>query len=356
MFSLLDRYIGKTVLKVIVLTLFLLVSLSGIIRFIEQLRGIKGNYDLYYAGIYTLFTIPKDIEVFFPIATLIGSLIGLGLLATKSELVVMETAGFSRYRIAFAALKTAIPLALVVMLISEYVMPPSDQYARNLKMEKSYGRSMLQGTYNFWAKDKDTFIFIGGINPDNSLSHLKLFETKDNQLTHLVFANNAVYDHEQWRLNNVKTLDFTDKLQITETQESSKPWNASLTLDELNLVAQDPSSLSATGLYKYANYLESTDQNDNYYRLLFWQKIFEPISIAVMVLLALSYIFGPLRSVSMGVRVIAGITTGFVFYILNNFFSQLSLVIGLPSILGALITSFVFVLIAIFLFQRSNHK
>lgn len=354
MFSLLDRYIGKTVMKVILLTLFLLISLSGMIRFIEQIRGVKGNYDLYYAAIYTLFTIPKDIEVFLPIATLIGSLIGLGLLAAKSELVVMETAGFSRYRIALATLKTAILLSFIAMFISEYVMPASDQYARNLKMEKSYGRSMLQGTNNFWAKDKNSFIFIGGINPNNSLHDLKIFETHNNKLTHLTFADNAVYEKNQWKLNQVKILNFTDPLQITETKKESMDWNASLTLDELNLVSQDPNSLSATGLYQYANYLESTAQNDSYYRLLFWQKIFEPISIAVMVLLALSYIFGPLRSVSMGVRVISGITTGFVFYILNNFCSQLSLVIGLPPIIGALITNFVFVLIALFLFHRSN--
>lgn len=356
MFSILDRYIGKTVLKVILLTLFLLVSLSGMIRFIEQLRSVKGEYDLYYAGIYTLFTAPKDIEVFFPIATLIGSIIGLGLLASKSELVVMETAGFSRYKIAFATLKTAIPLAIAVMLVSEYIMPPSEHYARNLKMEKAYGRSILQETYNFWAKDKETFIFIGGVTDNKTLRYLKVFDTKDYKLLSMTIAQSATYQDEYWQLNNTKTLDFTNPLQIIEKQEQHKVLNTTLTPDELNIVAQDPSSLSATGLYQYANYLKSTDQNDHYYRLLFWQKIFEPISITVMVLLALSYIFGPLRSVSMGIRIIAGITTGFIFYIMNNFFSQFSLVIGIPPIIGALITSFVFILIAFYLFSRRSRN
>lgn len=354
MFSLLDRYISKTVIKVILLTLFLLTSLSSMIRFIEQLRTLKGNYDLYYAGVYTLFTVPRDIEVFFPIAALIGSIIGLGLLASKSELVVMETSGFSRYKIAFATLKTAIPLAFCVMLLSEYVMPPCDQYARNLKMEKSYGRSILQDTYNFWAKDKDSYIYISGVNPDHSLRYLKIFNTQDNQLLEMITAQKAVYENGKWQLHHARTLNFENETQITESNQAIKDWSVSLTPDELNLVSQDPGSLSASGLYQYANYLKSTDQNDEYYRLLFWQKMFEPLSITVMVLLALSYIFGPLRSVSMGMRILAGITTGFVFYVLNNFLSQLSLVIGVPPIIGALITSFLFIFIAILLFRQKK--
>lgn len=43
-----------------------------------------------------------------------------------------------------------------------------------------------------------------------------------------------------------------------------------------------------------------------------WSKVFQPLSVAVMMLMALSFIFGPLRSVPMGVRVVTGISFGFV--------------------------------------------
>lgn len=45
-FGVLDRYIGKTIFNTIMMTLFMLVSLSGIIKFVDQLKKAgQGNYD-----------------------------------------------------------------------------------------------------------------------------------------------------------------------------------------------------------------------------------------------------------------------------------------------------------------------
>ncbi len=40
MFGVLDRYIGRTILNTILMTLLMLVSLSGIIKFVDQLRKV----------------------------------------------------------------------------------------------------------------------------------------------------------------------------------------------------------------------------------------------------------------------------------------------------------------------------
>ncbi|MEQ5209076.1 LptF/LptG family permease, partial [Proteus sp. fly-1067] len=59
MFGVLDRYIGRTILNSILMTLFLLVSLSGIIKFVEQLRKVgDGDYTALGAGVFTLLSIP----------------------------------------------------------------------------------------------------------------------------------------------------------------------------------------------------------------------------------------------------------------------------------------------------------
>lgn len=77
MFGVLDRYIGKTIFNTIIMTLFMLVSLSGIIKFVDQLRKVGGGeYTALSAGMYTLLSVPKDIEIFFPMAALLGALLG----------------------------------------------------------------------------------------------------------------------------------------------------------------------------------------------------------------------------------------------------------------------------------------
>ncbi len=121
-FGVLDRYIGKTIFNTIMMTLFMLVSLSGIIKFVDQLKKAgQGNYDALGAGIYTILSVPKDIQIFFPMAALLGALLGLGMLAQRSELVVMQASGFTRLQVALSVMKTAIPLVLLTMAMGEWV-------------------------------------------------------------------------------------------------------------------------------------------------------------------------------------------------------------------------------------------
>ncbi len=123
-FGVLDRYIGKTIFNTIMMTLFMLVSLSGIIKFVDQLKKSgQGSYDALGAGLYTILSVPKDIQIFFPMAALLGALLGLGMLAQRSELVVMQASGFTRLQVALAVMKTAIPLVLLTMAIGEWVAP-----------------------------------------------------------------------------------------------------------------------------------------------------------------------------------------------------------------------------------------
>ena len=111
MFKILDLYIGRTIIATSSLVLATFVGLSAIIKYVEQLRKVgEGTYDLVQALLYVLLSIPRDIEMFFPMAALLGALIGLGMLASSSELVVMQAAGFSKLDIGLSVLKTAVPL------------------------------------------------------------------------------------------------------------------------------------------------------------------------------------------------------------------------------------------------------
>lgn len=354
MFSILDRYIGKTILNTIGLSLFLLISLSGIIRFIEQLRRMKGDYDALAAGIYTLLTVPKDIEIFFPMAALLGALIGLGFLASSSELIVMETSGFSRYKIAKAVMKTAIPLVFVSMAIGEWVAPISEQTGRNMRSEKIYGNSLIAKQGSLWAKDGNDYIYIGQVNNDNSISDIDIYSVDQNKLNSITHAAYGVFENDAWTLTQIEKNDFTQADKVVDINMLSMQWHTNITPDKLSIVAFDPDSLSASGLYQYSQYLKSSGQDTKYFDLLFWKKIIQPISVAVMMLLALSFIFGPLRSVSMGIRIVTGITFGFLFYIADNLFAQISIVVGIYPVIGSLLTSFIFLIISYVLFKKKN--
>ena len=169
-------------------------------------------------------------------------------------------------------------------------------------------------------------------------------------------ASSAKFDpeHKQWRLSQVDESDLTDPKQITGSQTVSGTWKTNLTPDKLGVVALDPDALSISGLYNYVKYLKASGQDAGRYQLNMWSKIFQPMSVAVMMLMALSFIFGPLRSVPMGVRVVTGISFGFVFYVLDQIFGPLTLVYGIPPIIGALLPSASFFLISLWLLLKRS--
>ncbi len=353
MFKLLDLYIARTLLGTITVTLSVLIGLSALIKFVEQLRKLgEGDYDMMIAAMYVILSLPRDLEQFFPMATLLGGLVGMGLLASNSELVVMQAAGLSRWNIINSAMKSAVVMILFVMAIGEWVTPFSESKAKEIRTEAISGGSLFSSEQLVWAKDGNHFVSIGQVITKESLREISIYDFHpDLTLNTITYAQDAGFDGAGWWLENVTVTGFTDA-KITQDAQPRMRWDSSLTPDKLGIVAVKPEALSIQGLYDYIGYLENNDQDPSRYELALWRKILQPVSVGVMLLMALSFIFGPLRSVTMGARVIMGVLTGFGFFITNEVFGPLSLVYQLPPFLGALLPSAMFAAVAAFLLRR----
>lgn len=351
----LDRYIGKTILGTIFATLFLLVGLSAIIKFVEQFRMVgKGSYDGLQAAYYTLLSLPKDVETFFPMAVLLGTLIALGNLASRSELVVMQSSGFSRLKIGFAVMKTALPLVILTMIIGEWGAPQTEQYARDMRAKALSGGTIASVKNAVWAKDGKDFVYIKRVTDESELQDIYIYHFDENrQLEQITHADSAFYINSEWTLNNANTSVIQDD-KVEVVSKLKQIWQTNLTPDKLGLVSMRPTSLSISGLFNYISFLKQTGQDSRKFELTYWRKIFQPISVAVMMLLALSFIFGPLRSVTAGARIVTGIGFGFLFYVVNEIFGPLSLVYSVPPLVGALIPSILFIVITWWLLSRKR--
>lgn len=354
MFTIFDRYIGRTVLMAMLLCELTLVGLSAIIRYVEQLRSVgQGTYTLLSAFYYVLLSMPQELVLFFPIAALLGGLIGLGQLASNSELVVMQTSGRSRFNIVVSALKTTLPLMLVIMLLGEFVAPASKLAADDLRSQAKSGGQVVMSVHGVWAKDNDAYINIGQAKRDGTLSEVTLYYFDDNtRLTRITQAQTAVYQEQHWRLTNVTDTLFDTNVAITTQHEDTRDWQTSLTPEKLGVVSIDPNELSMRGLWQYSDYLADNGQDSGEYALEFWRKALQPIMVIAMMLLASSFVFGALRSVTMGARLLLGILFGFGFYVSNQVFGPISLVYHVPPIIGALAPSLLFIGIALALLNR----
>ncbi|TEW56551.1 LPS export ABC transporter permease LptG [Psychromonas sp. RZ22] len=353
--GILDRYIGRTVFAATFLTLFVLTSLSNIIKFVEQMKHVgTGNFGVVEAAYFVLLKMPAEITLFFPMAALIGALIGLGSLASSSELVVMQAAGLSKFRIATSVLKTAIPMVIAVMLLGEFVAPKTDKEAYFMRDLAKSGSAQVENEYGVWAKDANSFVSIGKMNSNAELYNVQLyFFSKDLILDYALAANKGSYQQGHWLLKNVtKTIFFEDKTEIESIPEYT--WQTDLTPKKLEVIISEPDKMSMRDIYSYINYLQTNEQDASRYWLTFWRKAVLPFTVVVMMLLSVSFIFGGLRSVPMGTRLIFGIASGFAFHVSGELFGPASLVFGLPPILGALLPSILVLAIAMFLLSRQS--
>src|SRR5579871_3590826 len=119
-----DKYIFRTTLASFALVL---VSLTGVIWITQALRGIdlmtsQGQTILTFLGITSL-VIPALVLIISPIALMIAISHTLNKLATDSEIIVMNAAGFSPIRLFRPFVFATFVVALMVAFIAAYLAP-----------------------------------------------------------------------------------------------------------------------------------------------------------------------------------------------------------------------------------------
>jgi lipopolysaccharide export system permease protein len=119
-----DRYIFRTTLTAFAMVL---VSLTGVIWITQALRGIdlmtsQGQTILTFLGITSL-VIPALVQIISPIALMVAISHTLTKLATDSEIIVMNAAGFSPIRLFRPFAFATCAVALLVAFIAVYLAP-----------------------------------------------------------------------------------------------------------------------------------------------------------------------------------------------------------------------------------------
>lgn len=358
--SVIDRYIGRTVLGSVTATLLVLLSFYAFLSFIGEVERVgTGDYDLYRAIEYIVLSLPRQAFELFPAAALIGTLMGLGGLAANNELTVLRAAGVSSGQIAGSVMKTGAVLMFFVLLLGEAGAPYTEQEAQSRRAEALSGEisvraAGLEGATGLWVRDRGDFVHIGGLLPGFFLRDIAIYQFDDQRhLTGIMEAERGIYENGHWQLEDVQASRITTEGVSQEHLEQQR-WEAGIDPSLLQVVAVRPEHLSSLGLYRYVTYLEANNINADRYRNAFWLKVMIPPATAVMVFLAIPFVFGSIREQGAGARVVIGVTVGILFYLINQLVQHLGLVYGLWPGLTATLPTLVFLGIGIWLFRRAR--
>lgn len=353
--KLIDLYIARQVMSATLAVLLVIVGLDLMFSLVDQLPDIQKEYDLMAAMQYVAFTAPRRLYEHIPLSALIGCLLGLGTLATHSELTVMRAAGMSLKRIFWAVTKPVLVMVVFAAALGEWVVPHAEQKAQSFRSMKLSGGVAL-ASRGVWHRDGSQFIHINAVVEGGEVWGVTRYRfDKQNRLQRASFAHIGRYvaDEQYWLLEGVESTRFEGNRTVAERIPQEK-WFIELTPELLSIVVVEPANLSMQGLWQYTDYLQRQGLQADNYLLAFWNKVFQPVAIMGLVLVAVSFIFGPLRSVTVGQRLIAGVVVGMSFKLAQDMLGPASTVFGFPPMVAVLLPIGLCVITGLYLIRRAG--
>lgn len=349
----LDRYIMRTVIGSVSLVMLILLALFSFAAFVNELTYLgKGEYGVLQALLYVALTLPGMAYDLFPVAALLGSVIGLGVMASNSELVVMRSAGVSIGRITWSVMKAGLVLVMVAVIISEFVSAESERLAQELRSQALVGYVSKKIDKGFWTRDESRIINVRRVLANGELSGIYIYEIDDQRrLQEVLHAKSAIFKEDQWLLREV-SYSRLGQHEVSSTLIDRLPQESLVDPEMVDVIAIKPRSLSARGLYEYVEYLKRNDLNASHYEMVFWSKLILPFATAMMVFLSIPFVFGPLRSVGVGVRVLFGTLVGISFYVIHQMSSYVGLVFHINPALSAISPTLLFFTASLFMMRR----
>ena len=162
-------------------------------------------------------------------------------------------------------------LAVIAIIIGEFIAPEAERNARVMKDRLSNGNFMMTTYYGLWFRDGKRFVNVQQVVEDGSVNDLTLYEFDDNQRLRIVkHAEKAHFmEQEKWVLQKVRQTEITPK-QTFASEIEVENWTSKIDPNLMNIVVIKPDSMSLVDLSNYIDFLKENNQKSQRYELAFW--------------------------------------------------------------------------------------
>jgi lipopolysaccharide export system permease protein len=353
----LDRYIAKSVFGAVLVVQLLLLGLDLMLALVNELDNLNDSYQLTNALYYVMLSAPRRFYDLMPVGVMVGALIGLGGLASNNELAVIRAAGVSITRIIWAVMKPMLMIIAVTFFIGESIAPKTEVDAQNYRVMKRWNTSEAKGKSGVWLRDGSDFFYFNSIRADGKLFGIQRhsFDDQGQVLLSTTMAQSGEYDfnREGWVLHNSTKTSLSDT-RIRSEAIGTVFWASDLNPDLMKVIIINQRYLAPSDLWRYSKYLEKQGLKSHEVEIAFWQKMLMPLTISSLVLVAASFVFGPLRSAPAGTRVFSGVVVGLSVKYVQDILGPASVVYGFDPIWAVLTPAIACALYGVFLIRRTG--
>ncbi len=353
--GILSQYMMRTILTSTALVMLVLLALAGLFEFIAELDDVENGYQTPQAILFAALRMPVLAFELMPVAALIGSLLGLGALASNSEIIVMRSAGLSVIRLAGMVSLSGLVMLIFTGMIGEFIGPPLDFYARDMRVEALYGQEEERLGNATWVKDGPVYLHLERVSPEFEFGSIYVYRFDENGALQSIAKaeNSGIDENDRWRLENLRETQFKDDgVQVVASNLTVESFEVNTEL--LGNALAKPLSLSLRGLLTYIDYLERNALDASQYETELWYRVSRSVSVMIMPILALGFVFGSLRTSGTGGRLMIGVVIGLAYYLASEMLANSGQVFNLNPALIAWLPSIVLVLVTMFALSRTR--
>jgi lipopolysaccharide export system permease protein len=290
---------------------------------------------------------------------LIGTILALVQMAAHSELTIYRASGVSLKWMIAALMKIAFPLVVTCFVFGEFIAPPSEHFAQQLRLQaRNANLSLHEFRSGVWAKDERSFVNVKNVLPDTSLLNINVYEYDETyHLRAITNAQRAVFIEDgRWTLEGVQQTRFDERKNASINTQASMEWRSSLNPALLSVLLVVPEKMSALNLYQYTKHLNDNHQKSNRYEIAMWNKLAFPIDVFVMMLLALPFASYHRREGGIGGKIFLGIVLGLSFHFIGRLFANLGALNDWQPVFSATAISWIFLLVALAMMWRTERR
>ncbi len=358
-----DLYLGRVVVVTVLLTWAVLLGLDVVMALTGEFGDFgKGDYGFSQALTQIVYTIPRRAYTLFPTAAVIGVLMGLGQLAASSELTALRALGLSRRRLSLAVALALAGLTGLMVINGETLAPWGQRRADALKASAK-SRDMIVAQYSgLWAREGEMFLNAqsgqertAGEDRWLELRDVRLYQfADDGRLESIAQVRLAEHRGGQgWLLRDVVRTRFGTK-SVAQQRIAEERWDSQLDGTALAASVTKPRYLPSGELRDSIAYFKRNQLDAAEFEEIYWGRWFYAFNVLALVLAAVPFAFGSLRSGGLGKRLFLGIVFALGFFLLQNLAANLAGVYKFDYRIAYALPPVVMLLVSVLLFRRRS--
>jgi lipopolysaccharide export system permease protein len=354
-----DRYITKTLFTYTLVVLLVWLSIYSFFNFLAELSSVgKDGYTIISAFTYIILQLP---EVAYKQASpiiLLGCILGMGHFATTGQLLIFRVSGGSILKITLLTLKNSLIFLLFFIAIGEFLAPISSNLAKSSKSMAIASSSSSINQNGFWIRDGDNFINVKK-NIDGTLFNgITVIEVNSsNEIERVIKSENAIFDGDSLDMSGSEIFSIDesssfDRISLKERNSYDK--TVSFDQDLINSLEKEPEDLSTWTLIKQIRFLSDNKLRSGVFEVELYKRLIQPITLIAMILLAMLFIFGSTRDVTLGRKIFFGVVLGLSFEMLSRVASAMALGLDFSPFLSSILPSIAVMFIAVILLLKKS--